>query len=249
MQVIIAVVVAISMFVLVGCVSHTDGPDTGTNEHFLPNIKTIVPLNTVEGRRLLWESKSQEPFWALSQFYVSQPDLGSCSVASCSMVLNALPVERPVSPSLGKFRLYTPDNFFNRDVEAIVSQKEVSASGMSLDQLGKVLSTFPINVRVTHASGSEISSFRSLLRESLSKTDQYILVNYLRSSLGQESGGHISPVGAYHDAADMVLILDTSNYKYPWAWVKTDDLWRAMSVVADPASHVSRGYVLVSTKQ
>jgi hypothetical protein len=42
----------------------------------------------------------------------------------------------------------------------------------------------------------------------------------------------------------MVLILDTANYKYPWAWVPTDDLWRAMTE-RDSASEHSRGYLLV----
>jgi len=210
---------------------------------------TLVPLQSRDGRRLLAESKFQEAFWAMSQYYSPQPDLGSCSVASCTMVLNALPIDRPVSPAHAPFKLFTPDNFFTREVEAIVPRKEVSSTGMSLGQLAKVLATYPLSVQPVYASESDVDHFRKVLADSLGRPDRFVLVNYLRKSLGQESGGHISPLGAYDAKADMILILDTANYKYPWTWVKTERLWKAMAETADPESKRSRGYLLVSAKQ
>jgi hypothetical protein len=209
---------------------------------------TLIPLQSRDGRQLLKESKAQEAFWELSQYYAPQPDLGSCSVASCTMILNALPIDRPVSPHHAPFKLFTPDNFFTKEVEAIVPRKQVSSSGMSLGQLASVLATYPLAVETVYASDSDLDRFRKVLADSLARPDTFVLVNYLRKSLGQESGGHISPLGAYNQQADRVLILDTANYKYPWTWVKTEHLWKAM-VESDPESKRSRGYVLVSAKR
>jgi hypothetical protein len=72
-----------------------------------------------------------------------------------------------------------------------------------------------------------------------------VIVNYLRKEIGEEKGGHISPLAAYNQKTDRFLILDVSRYKYPPVWVKTTDLWRAIATV-DPASNKTRGFVLVS---
>ena len=212
---------------------------------FLTLPDNLVACESPQGRQLFQESKTKESFWHLAQFYATQPDLGSCSVASCTMVLNALPIPRPVSPAHKTFRLFTPENFFSPAVSAICSREKVSSSGMTLDQLVQTLATYPITVECRHASSAEgISAFRHVLGQALQQPDQFIVVNYLRKSLGQQFGGHISPVGAFHEGADRVLILDVSNYKYPWVWVKTEDLWQAMSTVDDD-SKLPRGYAII----
>jgi glutathione-S-conjugate glycine hydrolase len=224
------------------------------DKHFLPTDKVLTPLNSAEGRRLLLESKAQEAFWNLSQFYAPQPDLGSCSVASCTMVLNALPIERPVSKQHQPYKLFTPDNFFTPEIETLLktdkltARQRVSASGITLGELAKVLSTHLVKVECVYASDSDINRFRTELRTSLGCTDRHMIVNYLRGTLHQVAGGHISPLGAYNDRADKVLILDTANYKYPWIWVKTSDLWKAMAETIDDDSQRSRGYAIVSVR-
>lgn len=213
--------------------------------NFLPLPEGLVPLDSPRGRQI-FQASGNEPFWRLTQFYAPQPDLGSCSVASCAMVLNALPIERPISKPHGKYRLFTPDNFFTPGVEAIASRKKVSAAGMTLQQLALVLQTFPVTVEWGYASDITLPKFRAKVKETTQQPDKYMLVNYLRKSLDQESGGHISPLGAYNEADDMVLIIDTANYKYPWTWAKLEDLWKAMKEAADPESGKTRGFVVVS---
>jgi Phytochelatin synthase len=213
---------------------------------FLLLSEKLIPLNSPDGRQLLQESHANESFWALIQYYSSQPDLGSCSVASCTMVLNALTIARPVSKQHGRFKLFTADNLFSPEVEKIISRKRVSTSGMCLHQLNQVLASYGIQVSEYYASASTANEFRSLMRIALRTNDSFIIVNYLRDALEQESGGHISPIGAFSEKADCVLILDTANYKYPWIWVKTNELWKAMSEEADSASGLSRGFLLLS---
>jgi hypothetical protein len=208
---------------------------------------SLVPLNSKEGRSLLQESKAQESFWSLSQFYSAQPDLASCSVASCTMVLNALPLKRPVSKPHGPYKLFTPDNFFTREVEAVVPRSTVLHSGMDLNQLARSLKSYPIEVQCIFASDSTITQFRQTLSKALLLPDSHILVNFDRKKIGQPGGGHISPIGAYNAEKDLVLILDTANYKFPWVWVKIERLWDAMAGAVDPSSNRSRGYVVVSS--
>ena len=73
-----------------------------------------------------------------------------------------------------------------------------------------------------------------------------MIVNYLRKAIGQEKGGHISPLAAYDADADRFLILDVSRYKYPPVWVAVSDLFAAMSTTDPDNQNRTRGYVLIS---
>jgi Phytochelatin synthase len=79
----------------------------------------------------------------------------------------------------------------------------------------------------------------------LKEPNNFVLVNYLRKAMGQETGGHISPLAAYSEKTDRFLILDVSRYKYPPVWVKASDLWNSMNTV-DTDSGKTRGFVVVN---
>jgi hypothetical protein len=72
------------------------------------------------------------------------------------------------------------------------------------------------------------------------------LVNYLRKAIGQEAGGHISPLGAYDEDTDRFLILDVTRYKYPPVWVEAAALFGAMNTIDSDNNDKTRGYVSVS---
>jgi hypothetical protein len=74
--------------------------------------------------------------------------------------------------------------------------------------------------------------------------NDYLLVNYQRKVLGQGAVGHISPLAAYDEDSDKVLILDTAGYKYPPTWVPVDGLFDAISTT-DSSSGKTRGFVEV----
>lgn len=237
----------ISLFCLFCLLPFAGVAETPEPSAFLPLPNDLIPLDSARGKVLLSTSDSTA-LWPLAQYYITQPDLGSCGVASCVMVLNALPIPRPVSKAHGDFQLFTPANFFSPAVSAIRSREDVSKSGMTLDDLARILATYSVEIKLTHAQSGSVKDFRSALRDSLSHRNEYVLVNYLRKALGQNTGGHISPVGAYNREADRALILDVSNYKYPWVWVKVDALYRAMETV-DDSSGLSRGYLLVKPRK
>ena len=72
-----------------------------------------------------------------------------------------------------------------------------------------------------------------------------MIVNYLRKSIGQERGGHISPLAAYDADSDKFLILDVARYKYPPVWVKAAALFDAMNTTDSDNENRTRGFVLI----
>ncbi len=81
------------------------------------------------------------------------------------------------------------------------------------------------------------------LLENLQHPGDYVIVNYKRGVLQQAGGGHISPIGAYHQTSDSFLIMDVTPNKADWVWVKAKLLFNAMRTF-DTVEN--RGYLLVS---
>ena len=93
---------------------------------------------------------------------------------------------------------------------------------------------------------SSLDEFRKTAIAVLDDDDHFILVNYLRKAIGQEAGGHISPLAAYDADTDRFLILDVSRYKYPPVWVEAAALFGAMNTPDSDNDDKTRGYVVVS---
>ncbi len=212
----------------------------------LPIATNLIPFNTSEGEQLLVESQSRQDYFLLSNQFVTQVNQAYCGVASSVMVLNALGLPAPDAPQYKPFKLFTQENFFDRaDTKKVVAPELVSKRGMTLAQLGGLLASHGAKVRVYYGSDVDLDRFRSLLLTNLSERNNFAIVNYLRSSIGQERGGHISPIAAYNQRTDRFLILDVSRYKYPPVWVRAVDLWQAIGTT-DSDSGKTRGFVLVT---
>ena len=97
-----------------------------------------------------------------------------------------------------------------------------------------------------HADETSLEEIRSLARQALSTPNHYVVVNYLRRSIGQERGGHISPLGAYDAETDRFLVLDVSRYKYPPIWVEAAALYAAMNTPDSDNQNRTRGFVIVT---
>jgi hypothetical protein len=212
----------------------------------LPVATQLIPFSSSEGEQLLVESKSRQDYFLLGNQFVTQTNQAYCGVASSVMVLNALGLPAPESPQYKPFKLFTQENFFDReDAKKVVAPEVVAKRGMTLAQLGGLLVSHGAKVRVYHGADVDLDRFRSLLLTNLSERNNFAIVNYLRSSIGQERGGHISPIAAYNQRTDRFLILDVSRYKYPPVWVRAVDLWQAIRTT-DSDSGKTRGFVLVT---
>ena len=95
----------------------------------------------------------------------------------------------------------------------------LARQGMTLDQLGGLLALHPVAIEVHHAADGGLDAFRAAARDYLAAKDHFVIVNYLRKAIGQQTGGHISPLAAYDAKVDRFLILDVARYKYPPVWV------------------------------
>ena len=157
-----------------------------------------------------------------------------CGVASSVTALNAL----------GYISLTQEAYFEPEQVNAVAPMEQVLFGGMTLDTLGALLNAHGADANVLHAEDVTIEEFRSSAIGNLQREGDFVLINYLRSTMGQETGGHISPIAAWDVETDRVLVLDVADYKYPPVWVDAALLFEAMNAV-DSESGLSRGAVFV----
>jgi Phytochelatin synthase len=162
------------------------------------------------------------------------------------MVLNALGVPAPAVPEYEPYRTFTQDNVLDARTDKVLPRETLARQGMTLDQIGGILALEPVKAEVHHASDSSVEEFRKLASDYLRESSHFVIVNYLRKALGEERGGHISPLAAYDAKTDRFLILDVARYKYPPVWVKTADMFAAMNTPDAANDYKSRGFVLVT---
>ncbi|MBD2104977.1 phytochelatin synthase family protein [Leptolyngbya sp. FACHB-261] len=212
----------------------------------IPLPANLIAFNSEQGEELLLESEAKDDFWNLSMQFVTQINQAYCGVASMVMVLNSLGIPAPASAQYAPYRVFTQENFFeNQAAQQVLSPNVVARQGITLDELGRLLGSYSVQAQVYHSSDTNLAEFRRLVVANLSQPGNFVLVNYLRGKIGQERGGHISPLAAYDQESDRFLILDVARYKYPPVWVKAEDLWEAMATT-DATAGKTRGFVLVS---
>ena len=211
----------------------------------LPLPSSLISLDSEQGETLLFKAEANKAYFPLGLYFVTQDNPTFCGPASIAMVLNALHVPRPPSRQTLGLGLYDQENIFDARTEAVKSRGAVMQSGMTLDEVGKILAAHDLQVIVHHAGESNPEEFRKLTVSELRGSDHFVLVNYLRSGIGQSAMGHISPLGAYHKDSDRFLILDVSRYKYPPVWVEAQSLFAAMNTADRDNGNLTRGYVIV----
>jgi len=204
----------------------------------------IIELNSPEGEKRLYQSQAHTDFLPLSIHFETQQNLAYCGVASMTMVLNASQIPAPTAPEYKPYPMFTQNNLFNEKTEQIISINNIKRQGMTLGQFGQLLAAYGLKTKAIYASDITVDQFRTLAVKNLAQHNNFIVVNYLRKAIGQESGGHISPLAAYHKQSDSFLILVVSRYKYPPVWVSAELLWQAMNTI-DKASGKTRGFVLI----
>lgn len=115
-------------------------------------------------------------------------------------------------------------------------------SGITLDALAQVARTRFDGARVTVLRGLDLPTFRQHLRR-VNEVDRRYVVNFSRAVLFGTGGGHHSPIAAYLEKDDLVLVLDVNRTFGPWL-VKPEALWAAMNTPDDSAQAL-RGLLLI----
>jgi hypothetical protein len=212
----------------------------------LPLPSNLTDLNSVEGEKFFLESGALAAYFPIADNFVTQKTQAYCGVASIVMVLNAVGAPAPASPEYQPYKTFTQDNLLDERSDAVLPRELLARQGMTLDQLGGLLALHPVTIEVQHAADGGLDAFRAAARDYLAAKDHFVIVNYLRKAIGQQIGGHISPLAAYDAKVDRFLILDVARYKYPPVWVKASDLFDAMNTTDAANDNKTRGYVLIA---
>lgn len=213
--------------------------------------KALIDLDSPAGERLLFASQARRDYLPLSSEFITQNHLAYCGVATIVMVLNALGVDAPevashTVPGLVSYRFFTQENVFeNENTHTVITPETIKKQGMTLQELGGLFQSYPLDVQVVHGQDVSLEKFRDTIVQNLQQPQNFVAVNYLRRSLGQKGGGHISPIAAYNEQSDRFLILDVARYRYEPLWVEAEALWKAINTL-DSTSGKSRGFVLIN---
>ncbi len=172
---------------------------------------------------------------ALVSHFQAQQYLSYCGVATGVMTVNALRSDANVDQ----------DDWFDEGVSEHRTQWDTFFGGMTLSEFAGMLRARGLAAQHHHATAASPDAFRRVVKDNTSNPADLLIVNYSRKMLEQKGWGHFSPVAAYHEETDRVLILDVGAHKYEPSWVKLGALWTAM-VTRDSDSGKNRGYVIAS---
>ncbi|QDU92732.1 phytochelatin synthase family protein [Lignipirellula cremea] len=193
-------------------------------------------------------------YWALSPYYVAQPNDVSCSAACVAMIVNALRARQSLPADA---ELATPES-----VVALVAahrwgeKLSDDGPGVTLEELALIL---PDVFRATpgaaartetlrFAGPTALADLRQVLLANERSDDDFLAANFLQSTAtGDPAGavGHLAPVAAYDVEQDRVLLLDPDRRWYEPYWIRVETLLAAISTV-DPVAGRPRGLLRVT---
>eukprot|EP00775_Hariotina_reticulata_P014329 gene14329-55_t len=220
-------------------------PSTGVKKTFYKRKLPCPPateFSSVQGRLLFSEALQQGTmtgFFKLIEQYSTQDEPAFCGLASIAMVLNALSID-PKRPWKGSWRW-----FHEQLLDCCLPLNTVAKEGVVLTQAACLAKCNGANVKLYRSGSFSLEEFRAAVQEVCSSGEEHLVVSYTRKAFSQTGDGHFSPVGGYHAARDLVLILDTARFKYPPHWVPLTLLYDAMAAI-DPATGQPRGFLRLS---
>ena len=178
-------------------------------------------------------------FFALSGNFTMQSEPAFCGLGSLAMVLNALSVD-PGKRWKGVWRWYSDEM-----IECCASLDVIKERGMTFDQLAATARGNGLIAVPKRADFTTFEEFKADLASVTKSEDKHMVVSFSRQALGQTGDGHFSPVGAFCEDENKVLVMDTARFKYPSYFVDANALYESMFPV-DKVTNLPRGYILLS---
>ncbi len=151
----------------------------------MPLPANLIALDSDEGEALLAGAEARDDFVPLSMQFVTQVHPAYCGIASLVMVLNALQVQGPASPMTTGIGVFDQENVFTPKTEAVRARAAIEKGGMTLEQFAGLVGAYGLKAEVHHAGDTNLDTFRKLAIAQIDGRGTYIVVNYLRSALGQ----------------------------------------------------------------
>ena len=199
-----------------------------------------IAFSSVEGRRVFADALAAgglDGYFPLAEQFHTQSEPAYCGLGSLVVALNALAID-PGRLWKGPWRWFGEEM-----LDCCVPLAEVRERGLALDELACLARCNGAEVGAVHADTANLAAWRAALATASSGA-AVLIASYDRAGIGQTGNGHFSPIGGYHAARDLVLILDVARFKYPPHWVSAELLWQAMQAL-DPATGRARGWMLL----
>lgn len=242
---------------------------TGSNTFYrrlLPD--SCVAFSSRRGRAYLesaLRTRGLRSFYVLTEQHLTQSEPAYCGISTLVLALNALAVD-PRRAWKGPWRWYE-ESMLN----CCVDLESVKDTGITLNIFNCLAICQGLSTELNYATEDQrdesvsLEIFRQSVQEACvekplddaetdSENDQndfqetgvesVLIVSYSRQALGQTGSGHFSPIAAYDQESDSVLVLDTARFKYGAHWVRLPLLFDAMKPV-DPDTGRSRGHILL----
>ena len=205
-----------------------------------PLPSDAIAFSSPEGRQVFAEALATEGlngYFRLAEQFHTQSDPAFCGLGSQVVALNALAID-PERLWKGPWRWFAEDL-----LDCCVPLADVRERGLDLDELACLARCNGAEVDVQRRDSANLADWHAAL--AIAASGEAVLVaSYDRSVMGQSGGGHFSPIGGYHVARDLALVLDVARFKYPPHWVSAEHLWRAMEPI-DPATGQARGWLVM----
>ncbi|KAL7539224.1 hypothetical protein ACHAWF_006342 [Thalassiosira exigua] len=210
---------------------------------------TSVSFSSPEGRAVFASAMARggaHAFFPLIEQLQTQPEPAYCGLTTLVIVLNALAVD-PRRSWKGPWRWYE-ESMLN----CCVDLEQAKSTGITFSTFACLAKCQGLDVEAVRGSNSSADDFRRVVKRTctspLSASTQptsFLVVSYTRKVIGQTGSGHFSPIGAYDEASDNVLVLDTARFKYGPHWVPLELMFEAL-LPADPDTGKSRGFIVLS---
>lgn len=200
---------------------------------------------------MLVSSKFNNDFYQLANFFQPQINPLYCGIASSVIVLNAINGQDAKSQRAAEvvfndrilpFHSYLQSSFLDENTDKIkkkavieLRQRNLAGKydpGLSLGDLARILrEVHGLKVELKYADGKkgDLARFRADLKRYLADDEHFILANFDGKMLGRKTGGHISPLAAFNEGADAVLVMDVGLHKGGWFFAPVEGFFKAMN--------------------
>jgi hypothetical protein len=232
----------------------------------------LVAFTSDEGIVRLARSAAKVDFPALANQFEAQSNSVFCGPTTAAIVLNAV---RGRSPNLPRDRSrlraedlqhipstfdptvprFTQDNVLTKGPKTraqvlgepvTINGKQIKDYGFQTRQFDELLKAHDLRTRLVIVDDKKSEEeIRTDLVENLKRRGDYVVVTYRRQAVGQQGGGHISPLGAYDPESDSFLVLDVNPASAGWVWMSTSTLITGMRTF-DTVEN--RGYILIESR-
>ena len=97
-------------------------------------------------------------------------------------------------------------------------------------------------VKSTSADKGSVDNFRKLVKQIMISEGKYLIAHFHIAAVIPYTSGHFSPIVAYDEITDRVLIMDVASHNASWSWIKVEELYRAMNTAI---RGTKSGYIVV----